>query len=155
MQSTPHLLKADAIAAMAEVQKVHGLNPDAVRNTRSLGDALGMKNLGVHLVRVEPGKETTQFHLHHHEEEFLYILSGRGLACIGEEHFEVGPGDFMGFTAPSLPHALSNPFEVDLVYLMSGERRSFDVVDYPRLRKRLFRFDGKRQLVEWDNLQKF
>lgn len=153
--SIPHLLKADDIAVMPETEKVHGLNPLAVRHSKSLGDALGMTQLGIHLVRVEPGKQTTQFHFHHQEEEFIYILSGKGIAEIGEAELEVGPGDFMGFTAPSLPHTISNPFDEDLVYLMGGERRSFDVCDYPRLKKRLFRVDGKRQLVDWVDLKRF
>lgn len=112
---TPHLLKAKEIAAMPEVAKVHPLNSQAVRHTKSLGDALGMTQLGIHLVRVEPGQETTQFHFHHQEEEFLYIISGRGVAEIGKAEVEVAAGDFMGFTAPSLPHCLKNPFTEDLV----------------------------------------
>lgn len=153
--SIPHLLKAYDIAAMPEKEKVHSLNTLAVRHTKSLSDALGMTQLGIHLVRVESGKQTTQFHFHHQEEEFIYILSGKGIAEIGEAELEVGPGDFMGFTAPSLPHSMRNPFKEDLVYLMGGERRNFDVCDYPRLKKRLFRVDGKRQLADWTNLKPF
>jgi uncharacterized cupin superfamily protein len=151
--SIPHLLQANDIKAMPEIVKVHGLNPTAVRHTKSLSDAVGMTQMGIHLVRVEPGKETTQFHFHHQEEEFIYIISGRGIAEIGESEFLVEAGDFMGFTAPSLPHCMKNPFEVDLVYLMGGERRNFDICDYPRLKKRLFRVNGERKLVDWDNLK--
>ena len=150
-----HLLKAHDIKAMQETVKVHGLNPQAVRHTKSLSDLLGMTHLGIHLVRVEPGKETTEFHFHHQEEEFMYIISGRGMAEIGDEQVEVRPGDFLGFSAPSLPHAMKNPFDEDLVYLMGGERRNFDMCDYPRLKKRLFRVAGKRQLVNWTDLHEF
>lgn len=153
--SIPHLLKASDIKAMPETVKVHGLNSNAVRHTKSLGDAVGMAQLGIHLVRVEPGQETTQFHFHHQEEEFIYIISGRGIAEIGEEQFEIEAGDFMGFTAPSLPHSIKNPFDIDLVYLMGGERRIFDICDYPRLKKRLFRVNGERKLVDWEHLQSF
>ncbi len=149
----PHLLKATDVEQMQETVKVHPLNSQAVRNIKSLSDAVGMNHLGIHLVRVEPGKETTQFHFHHQEEEFIYIISGRGIAEIGDEQFEVEPGDFMGFTAPSLPHCLKNPFDEDLVYLMGGERRSFDVCDYPRIKKRLYRMNGDRQLLSWDDLK--
>ena len=102
----PHILKASDIEAMPEKMNVHPLNEEAVRNTKFIGDALGMKNLGIRLVRIEPGKETTQFHFHYHEEEFLYIISGKGIAQIGEEEVEIAAGDFMGFTAPSLPLSL-------------------------------------------------
>ena len=56
-----------------------------MRHTRSLGDQLGLTDLGVHLVRVEPGHDSTQFHFHHQDEEFLYILEGSGIAEIGDE----------------------------------------------------------------------
>lgn len=139
---TPHLLTAEQIAAMPEVAKQHPLNSQAVRHTRSISDALGLTRIGVHLVRVEPGHETTQFHFHHQEEEFIYILAGRGVAEIGDRQIDVGAGDFMAFTAPSLPHALKNPFDQDLVYLMGGERSSFDICDYPRLQQRLYSLNG-------------
>lgn len=149
--SIPHLLTASQILAMPEYASGHALNPKALRYTKSLGDAVGLSRLGLHLVRVRPGKETTQFHLHYCEEEFIYILSGRGIAAIGDAEVEVNPGDFMGFTAPSLPHAMHNPFEDDLVYLMGGERREFDVCDYPRLNQRLVRIRGDRHIVDMNH----
>lgn len=150
----PHpLLKANDIAEMEPSIRIHQFNKNAVRHTRSLGDLLGLETLGVHLVRVEPGRESTQFHSHLVDEEFLYILSGRGIAEIGEESFEVGPGDFMGFTAHSLPHTLVNPYAEDLTYLMGGNRNSIDVCDYPRIKRRMFRTHGKKEYVDWDSLK--
>jgi uncharacterized cupin superfamily protein len=149
-----HLLKAEEIQSQTEEVRVHPLNPNAVRHFHALGDAVGMKRLGVHIARIEPGHDTTEFHFHYHEEEFLYILSGRGIARIGDEEAEVGPGDFMGFTAPSLPHGLKNPFDEDLVYLMGGERLPYDVVDYPNAKKRLYRGFPERQMIGWEHLQK-
>jgi uncharacterized cupin superfamily protein len=149
------LLKATEIASLDERHHVHPLNPKAIRHTRSLGDAVGLQRLGIHLVRIAPGDETTQFHFHHHEEEFIYILSGRGIAELGDSNVEVGPGDFMGFTAPSVPHSLCNPFDIELVYLMGGERQEFDVCDYPHLQKRLIRMGENRRLVDWQQLKPF
>jgi uncharacterized cupin superfamily protein len=150
-----HILKAEQIDNLDELVKVHFLNQNAIRHYKPIGDLLGLQRLGISLVRIEPGRETTQFHFHHQEEEFLYIISGRGIAEIGSEVIEVAAGDFMAFTAPSAPHTMRNPFDQDLVYLMGGERRDFDVCDYPRLQKRLFRFDGDRQLVDWRDIQEF
>jgi uncharacterized cupin superfamily protein len=64
-------------------------------------------------------------------------LSGRGIAEIGDEVFEVGPGDFMGFTAPGPAHHLLDPNDVDLVYLIGGERSGEDISCFPRLGRRL------------------
>jgi len=60
------------------------------------------------------------------EEEWVYILSGRGLADIDGQQYEVGPGDFMGFPSPGIAHLLRNPFEEELVYLMGGEAVPLD-----------------------------
>ncbi len=46
------------------------------------------------------------------EEEWVYILSGRGIAEIGDREYEVEPGDFMGFGLPQQPHHIRNPFNV-------------------------------------------
>jgi uncharacterized cupin superfamily protein len=123
-----------------------------VRLTRTLGTRVGMQRIGVHVVRLEPGRESTQFHFHDADEEFLYVLEGRGIADIGDERFEVGPGDFMGFATPSPAHTLSNPFDRDLVYLMAGERNPNDVVHYPRIRRSMIKGLGRRRWVDWDNL---
>jgi len=149
----PHpLLKAAAIARAKKERRVHRLNPKGVRQGISLGDAVGMQNMGIHLVRIAPGDETTEYHTHHCDEEFLYVLSGRGIAEIGGKKLEVGAGDFMGFVAQSMPHTMSNPFKRDLVYLMGGTRKPFDVVDYPRVRKVLYKFAGKRHSVDYDDV---
>ncbi len=150
----PSLLAAAAIAAMPEKRYAHALNPDAVRHTRSLGDATGLTSLGVHLVRVKQGDDSTVYHTHHQDEEWIYILSGRGVAQIGERSVEVGPGDFMGFVAGSEPHAMRNPHAEDLVYLVGGNRLAFDVCDYPRIRMRRYRVNGTNEYVSWDDVRK-
>ena len=147
------LLKAAAITRMKEERRVHRLNPRAVRHGKSLGDAVGMQELGIHHVRIAPGDETTEYHTHYCDEEFVYILSGKGIAEIGDRKIKVGPGDFMGFTAKSLPHTMSNPYEEDLVYLMGGTRKAIDISEYPRSRKRTYKFDGRRHTVKFKDVE--
>jgi uncharacterized cupin superfamily protein len=137
------LLRADDRARGPEHIFSHPLNPSSSIRMRRLGDAAGLTRIGVTLARVPPGKESFIYHLHPGEEEWVYILSGRGRAEIGEEVFEVGPGDFMGFPAPSVGHHLSNPFDEDLVYLMGGERHPIEVGEFPRLGARMV-FDRDR-----------
>ena len=146
------LLSAEAIAAMPEHARQHAFNPNGVRHTRGLSDACGLQQLGVHLVRLEPGRESTEYHGHMHDEEWIYILSGHGMAEIGGRKEEVKAGDFMGFVAASAPHTMTNPFSADLVYLVGGTRHAYDVVDYPRRGIRSYKYDGKRDNVETNNL---
>jgi uncharacterized cupin superfamily protein len=149
---SPALLRAAAIDALEPERRQHQFNPNAVRLTRTLGTRVGMQRIGVHIVRLPPGRESTQFHYHDADEEFLYVLEGRGIAEIGDESYEIGRGDFMGFTAPSQPHTLKNPFDEDLVYLMAGERNPNDVVHYPRIRRTMIKGPGPRRWVDWDDL---
>ncbi len=148
------LLKAAQIEAMPEEARVHALDSGVVRHNRSLGDAVGLQSIGVHLVRLRPGHASTVYHFHHQDEEWIYILSGRGLAEIGDEIIEIGAGDFMGFVAGSVSHLLRNPHQETLAYLVGGNRLPFDICDYPRLRKRRYRIDGKSEFVGWDLLEK-
>lgn len=139
----PALLGAAKIRRMKEQKFVHFLNPGAIRHTRSLGDACGLETIGIHLVRLKQGDDSTEYHFHHQDEEWVYILSGRGVAEIGGKKYRIGAGDFMGFTAPSEPHAMKNPYQCDLVYLVGGNRWPLDVCDYPRIGKRRYRMNGE------------
>ncbi len=146
------LLAAEDIRNMKERVHRHQFNDNAIRHTRSLGDALGLERLGIHLVRLEPDHDSTQFHFHRQDEEFLYILEGHGRAEIGDGVHPVGPGDFMAFARDSQPHNLHNDSEQDLVYLMGGSRSEIDICEYPRIGRRMFRVDGKKTFVEIDDI---
>ena len=147
-KTKPALHVAANIRRMKEDKFTHFLNPAAIRYTRSLGDAAGLKTLGVHLVRLQGGDVSTEYHFHHQDEEWVYILSGRGIAEIGGKKYKIGAGDFMGFVAASEPHAMRNPYQTDLVYLVGGNRWPLDVCDYPRINKRRYRMNGKNDYVD-------
>jgi uncharacterized cupin superfamily protein len=140
-KALPALHTAAQIRHMKEERFVHFLNPGAIRYTKSLGDAAGLQSIGVHLVRLKQGDDSTEYHFHHQDEEWVYILSGSGIAEIGSKTYKIGAGDFMGFTAPSQPHAMRNPNKKDLVYLVGGNRCPLDVCDYPRIGKRRYRMN--------------
>jgi uncharacterized cupin superfamily protein len=130
----PALFRAADIRA-AEESAAHPWNPKSeVRGTR-LGTHCGLERVGVNLYRVAPGKESLIYHAHYHEEEWIYVLAGRGIAEIDGEEHEVGPGDFMGFAASgdtAVAHHMRNPFAEELVYLVGGEHRDYDVGEFPR-----------------------
>ncbi|MBI1996462.1 MAG: cupin domain-containing protein [Deltaproteobacteria bacterium] len=147
-------VSAKAIAAMEAVRRVHNLNPAAIRMDKSLGDAVGLKNIGIHLISIAPGDKSTEFHTHRYEEEAIYVLSGRGTEVIGEATHQIGPGDFVGFPAAGAAHETINDGTEPLVCLVIGQRLAQDVVDYPRKGKRLYRNGGERDMVAYENLEK-
>ena len=114
----------------------HPLNPASQVEGFALSRIAGLTRAALNLMRVPPGKESFAYHRHAAEEEWIYILSGRGIAEIGDETFEVGPGDFMGFATPGVPHLLKNTSSEEIVYLMGGDNPPLDVLDYPKLGKR-------------------
>jgi uncharacterized cupin superfamily protein len=56
----------------------------------------------------------------------------------------------MGFPANSPAHNLQNPNAEDLVYLVGGNRLPHDICDYPYVRKRRVRVDGKNVYTDID-----
>jgi uncharacterized cupin superfamily protein len=147
-------LSAKHIAAMEGVRRVHNLNPAAIRMDKSLGDEVGLKNIGIHLISIVPGDKSTEFHTHGYEEEAIYVLSGSGTEIIGETTQEIGPGDFIGFPAGGAAHETINDGAEPLVCLVIGQRLAQDVVDYPRKGKRLYRNSGQRDLVDHADIEK-
>jgi uncharacterized cupin superfamily protein len=132
-----YLLTAAEIEASTPRRIKQPFNPNSDVTLRALSRAVGLARVSLTLARVPPGKESFIYHAHERDEEFVYILSGRGRAEIGDEVFEVGPGDFMGFPTPSVAHHLVNPYDEDLVYLMGGEHSGLDISIFPRIGKRI------------------
>jgi len=138
-----------------QVAFAHPLNPNSEMRGIMLGDLTGLKRIGVNLITVSPGRESCVRHTHNAEEEFLFILSGRGVAEIGEDEFEVGPGDFMGFPTPSVAHHLRNESDEELVYLVGGERKQIEIAEFPVLGKTVLRVGGEAKVVDSADVQVF
>jgi uncharacterized cupin superfamily protein len=132
---------------MASESKSHFLNPDAVRLTKSLGDATGLTQMGVHLVTLMPGRASGEYHRHWYEEECVYVLSGQGEAEIDDKKYTIGADDFLGFPKNGVAHGISNNGTEPLVCLVAGMRLEQDVCEYPRKNKRLYINGGREDLV--------
>ncbi len=87
-------LSAAAIAKIEGVRRVHALNSAAIRIDKSLGDEVGLKNIGIHLITIAPGDKSTEFHSHKYEDEAIYVLSGHGTEIIGDMQTKDRPGRF-------------------------------------------------------------
>jgi len=146
------ILKSKQIEEMKGEQRIHFLNSNAERIRKSIGDEVGLSKIGVHIIYVEPGKDSTEYHKHYHEEECIYVLSGKGTLTIEGEEYIFEKGDFVGFPANTAAHALKNTGTETLVYLIMGQRLEQDVADYPAKNKRLYRNNGKWDLVDMENI---
>lgn len=139
------LVRRKAIEA-GEDSFSHPWNPDSEIIGTHLSGITGLERTGVSRVRIPPGKESFAYHLHHREEEWIYILSGRGVAVVDGDEFDMSAGDFIAFPAPSVAHNMTNPFDEELVYLMGGENRKFELADFPDLDRRMVRNGDKIEI---------
>ncbi len=137
MSEKPRVLRRQEIAETEESFS-HPWNPKSEIIGTHLSEKTGLKRAGVSLVRVPPGKESFVYHMHHREEEWVYIISGSGAARIDDEDIAFGQGDFIAFPT-GVAHHVSNTGDKDLVYLMGGEHADMEVADFPDHDKRVVR----------------
>lgn len=133
----------------------HPWNSQSEISGTQMGRSLGLKRTGVNFAKIPPGKESFVYHSHYREEEWIYILSGRGIAEIDGEEFEVGAGDFMAFPTPSVAHHLRNAGDEDLVYLAGGENLDVEIADFPRLGKRMIRREDAIEIFDLEDAKPF
>ena len=124
------------------------------RAVRRLGDALGLTRIGINLVRLEPGKESSMRHWHTHEDEFVYVLEGEVVLRTDAGEQRLTAGMCAGFPAGSPDgHQLINRGAQPALYLAISNRDPQDVAYYadpdvdllwnsPQARGRMTRRDG-------------
>ena len=102
------------------------------REKRRLGKALGLKQFGVNLTTLPPGKESSMRHWHSHEEEFVYVLEGEVVLVTDAGEQVLPAGCCAGFPAGSGDgHQLVNRSARPAVYLEVGTNDAADEVFYP------------------------
>ncbi|MES2895077.1 MAG: cupin domain-containing protein [Pseudomonadota bacterium] len=92
-----------------------------------LGDAVGLSQFGVNLLRLPPGQWSSQRHWHTAEDEFVQVLEGEVVLVTeaGEEILRAG--DCAGFPAGVADgHHLQNRSDREAVLLEVGSRRPQD-----------------------------
>jgi uncharacterized cupin superfamily protein len=149
-----YLIRADEVVENANSFS-HQWNPDSEISGTRLSTLVGLSRTGVNGARLPAGKEYFVYHSHYREEEWIYIISGRGIAEIDGEEFEVAAGDFMGFPTPVVAHHLRNPYDEDLVYLVGGENHDVEIADFPRLGKRVLRLGQNIEVYDVSDARDF
>ncbi|AKG23021.1 cupin domain-containing protein [Calothrix sp. 336/3] len=153
-QDSKYLLRAAQISQQTQGFS-HPWNDKSEIHGTMMGRSLGLQRTGVNFVKVPPGKESFVYHAHYCEEEWIYILSGDGIAEIDGEEFQVGAGDFMAFPTPSVAHHLKNTGKQDLIYLSGGENLAVEIADFPRLGKRMIRRGATVEIFDTADAQPF
>ena len=123
--------------------------PCLERTRRQLGDAAGLTDFGVNLLRLPPGTWSSQRHWHTVEDEFVYVLEGE-LTLVTDAGEEIlRGGDCAGFKAGVRDgHHLQNRTDKDAVAIEIGSRKAEDEGEYSDIDMRFgpdgfFHKDGK------------
>jgi uncharacterized cupin superfamily protein len=118
--------------------------PCAARTRQRLGDAAGLTDFGVNLLRLPPGVWSSQRHWHTAEDEFLYVLEGEVVLVTDAGEQILKAGDCAGFKAGVADgHQLQNRSQRQAVLLEVGSRKADDdEVDYPDIDMRFLKGRG-------------
>jgi uncharacterized cupin superfamily protein len=106
--------------------------PCRARERTRLGDAAGLTQFGVNLLRLPPGAWSSQRHWHTGEDEFVYVLAGEVVLVTDAGEETLRAGDAAGFPANDLDgHCLQNRSGADATVLEIGTRMKGSVAYYP------------------------
>jgi uncharacterized cupin superfamily protein len=98
--------------------------PCASRVRHRLGDAAGLTDFGVNLLRLPPGTWSSQRHWHSAEDEFVYVLEGEVVLVTDTGEEILRAGDCAGFKAGVKDgHHLQNRSPADALLLEVGSRK--------------------------------
>jgi len=126
--------------------------PCKPREWRHLGEAAGLDQFGVNLLRLPPGAWSSQRHWHSAEDEFVWVVEGEVVLVTDAGEDVLRAGDCAGFKA-GVPdgHHLQNRSERPAFILQIGSRRPRgDTCYYPEIdmrtdsEDRYVRMDGSK-----------
>ncbi len=127
--------RIDPTALMATIGTLYPPPFDApcrTRERKALGDAAGLTQLGVNLLRLPPGAWSSQRHWESMEDEFVYILQGEATLVTDAGEEVLRAGDAAGFKAGDPDgHCLQNRSTADVLALEIGTRDARNAATYP------------------------
>jgi uncharacterized cupin superfamily protein len=93
------------------------------RERQRLGDAAGLTQFGVNLLRLPPGQWSSQRHWQHREDEFVYVLAGEVVLVTDSGEDVLRAGDCAGFKGGDPDgHHFQNRSAADALLLEIGSR---------------------------------
>ena len=123
----------------------------AGRERRPLGDAVGLRNFGVHLMRLPPGCASSQRHWHSRQDEFVYVVAGEVVLVTDGGEQTLTAGMAAGFPAGKPDgHHLLNRGDRDALVLEVGDHTAGDEADYSDIDMLVRWVDGKARYVRKD-----
>lgn len=118
--------------------------PSVDRIRQRLGDAGGLRDFGVNLMRLPPGNWSSQRHWHSHEDEFVYVLEGQLVLIEDGGETVLRAGDCAAFPKGSgNGHHMINRSGKMAVYLEVGSRQPEDLTTCSDIDMKSANADGR------------
>jgi uncharacterized cupin superfamily protein len=118
--------------------------PCADRIRQRLGNAGGLADFGVNLMRLPPGNWSSQRHWHSHEDEFVYVLEGELTLIEDGGETVLRAGDCAAFPKNTgNGHHMINRSNAVAVYLEVGSRWAEDMTTCSDIDMKSANADGR------------
>lgn len=101
------------------------------REKRQLGDFFGISTFGVNLTRLPTNSQSSIFHKHSHQQEFIFILEGE-VVLVFDFIVPLVSGMCAGFLPSGPPHNLVNRSSMDAWIIEISDRPKCDNIIYPK-----------------------
>jgi uncharacterized cupin superfamily protein len=122
------------ISNIDNIPKEYMYDPDfqSKMKTVLIGDAIGCEKIYVNIDYVKPGAESVKYHSHSKQEEFFFIISGKGILRIDGKEISIMTGDVISKpSGKDIAHQFINNGSEILQILDIGTREDDDVTTYP------------------------
>jgi uncharacterized cupin superfamily protein len=118
--------------------------PCAQRIRQRLGNAGGLADFGVNLMRLPPGNWSSQRHWHSHEDEFVFVLEGELTLIEDEGETILRAGDTAAFPKNTgNGHHMINRSDTMAIYLEVGSRDPADMTTCSDIDMKSANADGR------------
>jgi uncharacterized cupin superfamily protein len=127
------------VAYARRVPNIHDPEWDAERDAppfrwrrARLGRQAGSRELGASLFEVPPGAATFPLHIHHANEELLFVLAGSPTLRTPDGERELAPGEVVAFPAGRAGgHAVDNRTDEPVRYVIVSTMRAPEINEFP------------------------
>ncbi len=126
-----------AIVHWRDIEASQAMQYPAHHEPMGLGAAFGahfdLRRIGIHHVRLLPGRRSSMPHAESTEDEFIYVISGTPDVWLDGVLHRLQPGDGVGFRAgDGLAHTFINNTDTDVTLLVVGDAtRADNRIVYP------------------------
>ncbi len=88
-----------------------------------VGEKLGLKKMGIHIVTIPSGRRTSWPHAEKGEEEFAYVIEGNPSVWNDGYLTDLKPGDFVAWPSDTgICHTIMNNTKKNCLVLVGGEK---------------------------------